>query len=198
MKIPLSCNTLTRLAGRCLRATFLLSFAMLALDVEFARAQVPEYNVKAGYLLLFTRYVEWPEKAFQSADAPLTIAVLGDDPFGHVLDDTVRDQISQGRRVRIVRARTVEELTDSHLVFIGRGSQHELAWLEALRDRPVLTVVESADVAEAGGVVQFVVERSSVRFIVSRPAARRAQLGIRTPMLLAAHTVRDTQSNVGP
>ena len=198
MKITSRCNLLTRLARRCLYATFLLGFAMFVLQGEVASAQVPEYNVKAGYLLLFTRYVEWPEKVFPSKDAPLTIAVLGNDPFGRVLDDTVRDQVSQGRRVRVVRARTIEELADCHLVFIAGATPQERAWMQALRERPVLTVVESAEVAEQGGVVQFVVERSSVRFIVSRHAARRAQLDIRTPMLLAAHAVRDTPSNVSP
>jgi hypothetical protein len=155
-------------------------------------AQVSEYNVKAGYLLLFTRYVEWPAGTFSDKTAPLTIAVLGDDPFGRVLDETIRDQISHGRPVRVVRANDVDKLPPSHVVYIAKTNrEQEQAWLRALRNRPVLTVAESDTAIEAGSVVQSVVEQSTVRFIVNRQSARQVNLDIRTPMLQAARAIRD-------
>jgi hypothetical protein len=161
-------------------------------------AEVSEYNVKAGYLLLFTRYVQWPEAAFEDANAPLTIAVLGDDPFGRVLDETMRDQVSQGRHLRVVRARTLEELPPSHVVFVSRREPQRRDWLEALLRRPILTVMDSSDPAGEHSIVQFVVEQSNVRFTVSRDAAKRAQLEIRTPMLLAAQARRDAPPDSPP
>src|SRR5450432_1916809 len=45
-----------------------------------------EYNVKAVSLYAFGRYVTWPETAFQTADSPFVIGVLGDNPFGDALE----------------------------------------------------------------------------------------------------------------
>ena len=55
----------------------------------------PEYQVKAVFLFNFTQFVEWPENAFEDEQSPLIIGVLGDDPFGSYLDETV-----QGEKVK--------------------------------------------------------------------------------------------------
>ncbi len=66
-----------------------------------AGARIPaprrKYSIKAGYILLFTRYVEWPESAFSTPTAPIVVCVLGSDPFGPVLDETMAGQVSQRR-----------------------------------------------------------------------------------------------------
>ncbi|HYM35098.1 MAG TPA: YfiR family protein, partial [Steroidobacteraceae bacterium] len=68
-----------------------LSLALCALPYAFATETVaPEYNVKAAYLPLFARYVAWPERTFSDAKSPVVIAVVGRDPFGDILDETVR------------------------------------------------------------------------------------------------------------
>lgn len=57
------------------------------LSVEKLRG--PEYQVKAVFLFNFAQFVTWPS---QPADAPLVIGILGDDPFGSYLDETVRGE----------------------------------------------------------------------------------------------------------
>ncbi|HET6899288.1 MAG TPA: YfiR family protein, partial [Vicinamibacteria bacterium] len=71
--------------------------AALLLPAAFARAQTEpppassptEYEVKAAFLYNFARFVEWPPDTFHDGETPFVIAVLGHDPFGSVLDDTV-------------------------------------------------------------------------------------------------------------
>jgi branched-chain amino acid transport system ATP-binding protein len=41
-----------------------------------------EYAVKAAYLAKFIPFITWPDSAFSSPAAPVTICVLGEDPFG--------------------------------------------------------------------------------------------------------------------
>ena len=55
-------------------------FALLLLLGSPVRAE-SEYDVKAAYLYKFTKFVEWPEAAFASAEAPFVIGVIGRDPF---------------------------------------------------------------------------------------------------------------------
>jgi hypothetical protein len=41
-----------------------------------------EYQVKAVFLLNFTKFIEWPAAAFELPVSPVTICILGEDPFG--------------------------------------------------------------------------------------------------------------------
>src|SRR5579862_1577988 len=60
-----------------------LSPGLFGVDKE----QAPEYQVKAAFLLNFTKFIEWP--ASESApEAPFSICIMGDDPFGPALDRT--------------------------------------------------------------------------------------------------------------
>jgi len=45
-----------------------------------------EYEVKAAFLTHFVRYTTWPDDAFEKPDSPIVLLVVGDDPFGSVLD----------------------------------------------------------------------------------------------------------------
>ncbi len=62
---------------------------MAGADLAFpppAAADSLEYAVKAAYLVKFIPFIDWPDGVFASPDQPVTICVLGDDPFGGKLD----------------------------------------------------------------------------------------------------------------
>jgi YfiR/HmsC-like len=163
---------------------------------------VPEYTVKAGYLLLFARYVQWPELAFTSPDAPLVIAVLGRDPFGSVLDETLREQRIGTRSVRLIRVAQPTANTRAHLVYLaGMSARDEQQWLTMLRTQPVLTVSESAGALDNGAldngaIVRLVQDGSRIRFDVDWAAAVRANLKITSPMLKSAREVRGLSAEI--
>jgi hypothetical protein len=47
------------------------------------------YKIKAAFLFNFTQFIDWPAATFPVADSPFVIGVLGEDPFGPYLDETV-------------------------------------------------------------------------------------------------------------
>jgi len=53
-------------------------------------SELPEYVVKAGFLFNFAKYVEWPADAFDKPDSPISIGIVGADPFGEDLDRALR------------------------------------------------------------------------------------------------------------
>jgi hypothetical protein len=59
-----------------------------------------EYQLKAVFLFNFAQFVEWPASAFPSPETPLVIGVLGEDPFGPYLDETVRGEKVNDRPLR--------------------------------------------------------------------------------------------------
>lgn len=155
---------------------------------------VPEYNAKAGYLLTFTRYVEWPEGHFATPTDPVVIGVLGTNPFGDVLERTVQGMKSQGRPIEIRYVKTADEAAQCQMVFIARRQERdEAAWLSALRGRPVLTVTESEQGLAWGAVLSLTLEKAprgtKVAFSASLPASREAGLQISASMLASAKKV---------
>ena len=149
-----------------------------------------EYQVKAAYLLNFIRYVEWPAQSFEAPEAPMSICVLGQDPFGRVLDATVLGRTTHGRPLTIRRVRSDSEAASCHLVFISRETwrtQRDL--LRTLRTLGVLTVGESPEFAQQGGVIGFTIQDETVRFVVNAKARDRAGLRISSRMLSLAAAV---------
>lgn len=170
----------------------LLPFLAIAPSSPAANVrEAPEYTVKAAYLLLFTRYVEWPSNAFASPTAPIEILVLGDDPFGEVLDSTLAGMKSNGRPITARRAQTLGPGERAHLAFFGHADADlRKQWLAQLREGPVLTVVNEPDKLRPEAVLTFVTEtrrgEGHVRFDVNLIAMRRAGIRIDSRMLAAA------------
>lgn len=146
-----------------------------------------EAGVKAGYLFNFTKYTDWPADVFTNATAPLIIGVLGDDPFGAVLDQTVGKRTSQGRPVILRRTRDMAALQDCQAIFICRSEQPRLpAILAALGTRPVVTVCDTDAFFEQGVMIKFTPVKDRVRFEVRRDVAERVGLKFSSGLLDAA------------
>ena len=149
-----------------------------------------EYQVKAVFLFNFAQFVDWPAEAFPDTDTPLVIGVLGDDPFGGVLDQTMRDERLGGRPFRVRRYQSVDEITICHILFISRsGGDRPEGIVAILKHRPILTVSEADGFAERGGMIRFVTDRNRIRLQISLEAAQAAHLTISSKLLRVAEVV---------
>jgi hypothetical protein len=175
------------LPGAGLRILLGLTAGALAFAPREAPAQlaVPnEYQVKAAYLFNFVQFVEWPSAAFANSDAPICIGVLGEDPFGKALEETVRGETVQNRKLVVQRSRRVENLKDCHLVFISKSETERVSGiLDDLDPVPVLTVSETQGFAQRGGIVNLYLTGNKVRFEINPAAARRKGLKISSELL---------------
>ena len=153
-------------------------------------APTPEYRLKAIFLFNFAQFVEWPASAFPEPDTPLVIGVLGEDPFGPYLDETVRGETVNDHPLAVRRYRRVEEIGACHILFVSRAEQGHLGEiLDSLKDRSVLTVSDADGFARRGGMIRFVTERNRIRFRVNLEAVRAADLTISSKLLRPAQIV---------
>lgn len=152
-----------------------------------------EQQVKAAYLLNFTRYVDWPPGSFTGADDPVNLCVLGAEQFGDVVRQTVEGRRSRGRPVRVLVPDTPAQAADCHLAFLGGSLRQEAGWVTALAGRPTLTVGEGTGFLARGGTIAFVEVSQTVRFEVNLDAARRARLRISSRVLSLATRVRNEE-----
>jgi hypothetical protein len=146
-------------------------------------------QIKAAFLRNFTHYVTWPERAFASDRSPWRVCVLGDDPFGTVLDDTLRGRTEQGRDFEIVRTDYPGDLSSCQIVFVAyRNSTTRRTLLAELQSRPVLTVGDAPEFLEEGGMIRFQVS-DRVELGINLDRTRAVSLKIQTRMLEVAREV---------
>jgi len=147
-------------------------------------AQPSEYQVKSAFIFNFAKFVEWPPKAFAEPSAPLCIGVLGENPFGRELEQFLRGKTLNSRPLTTVQFRTVREAKACHVLFVSASESKRLPEiLRELGGTSVLTISETANFIESGGMINFFREGNKFRFQINDQAARDAGLKIASKLL---------------
>jgi hypothetical protein len=156
-----------------------------------AGAALPEYQVKALFLLNFTKYVEWPPNAFAASDTPITIGLDGESKLGEALKSVVAGKTIGGRTIVIRQVESSDDLSQCHILFIsGAESSRFHQIIEKIDALPILTVGEDAAFANSGGIVNFVLRNGNVRLEIDLSAAKKAGLTISSRLLAVADVVK--------
>ncbi|HEX4152259.1 MAG TPA: YfiR family protein [Steroidobacteraceae bacterium] len=184
-------KTRRRILGRALAFCLCGVFCSIALTRAAAGAEsASEYQVKAVFLLNFTRFVQWPPEAFATPNEPFVIGILGNDPFGPRLDEVIRNERIGEHPLVVHRFRTPEELGDCQMLFIALSDGPTIARVIAgLHHRSVLTVSEADAAAEHGAMIQLATESGHIRLRINVDAAHTAGLVISSKLLHLAEIV---------
>jgi hypothetical protein len=174
---------------------FLLGGSFLAPDCALPAAQSPtEYQVKAAYVFNFLKFVQWPGDFLANARGKWVVCVLGDSPVGDELGRLFAGKNVLGRDLQIEKLRATDSLRDCHILFVSQSEKKRLpAILAELRGSSVLTVADTVDFVDSGGMIQLTVEDTRVRIAINVSATGRARLKISSKMLLLAHVVGTTE-----
>ncbi|HWE53655.1 MAG TPA: YfiR family protein [Bryobacteraceae bacterium] len=146
-----------------------------------------EYQVKAAFLLNFTKFIEWPPASFGNAGAPLSICILGEDPFGATLDRIAGGEVVNGRSITIERVLHLPVPASCRVLFISRRAKEPRSPLDL--GPGVLTVGEGEAFLREGGMIAFVIENRRVRFEINRMIAENAGFRISSKLLNIAKAV---------
>ena len=151
-----------------------------------------EYKVKAAYLYNFIKFVNWPAGVFTSDDAsmPIKVCILGDDPFGDLLDP-IKHRTAKGHTLSIKNYASFDELEQScHVLFISRSVQKRLpAILSKIGQTNILTVSDIENFAKRGGMIGFTIKDGKVRLEINRKASQKCGIQISSKLLELATIV---------
>ncbi len=146
-----------------------------------------EYQVKAAFLYNFAKFVDWPAEAFGGSNGMLIIGVIGDDPFGGALDQAIDGKSIGGRPLAVRRLKWGQDLRSCQILFISSSERKHLSQIiQSLRGASVLTVGDMGGFNQQGGVVNFILEASKVRFEINSRGADQARLRISSKLLALA------------
>ncbi len=174
------------------RRCVLLAFGILILSHLSSSSPAPSspeltsYDVEAAYLYNFGKFVKWPADS-GSASQPFSICILGEDNFGRKLDDLIANDRIQGRGIVARRLSSADTADNCQIVFLGLSEDvHLKKDIDALNKKPILTVSNIPQFLERGGMIQFLVQDSRVRFAVNLPAAEQHGLALSSELLKVA------------
>lgn len=150
-------------------------------------AEAPEYSVKAAFLFNLGKFVQWPDTAFSSPGQPLTIGVLGRDPFGPDLERLLANQKTAGRGWKVWRGEKLDPAAPVQILYIADDRLNQLGQvLKAVEGRPVLTVSSLPGFCRQGGMVEFFIQDNRVRLAINRAQVEKARLAASSKLLQLA------------
>jgi hypothetical protein len=179
-----------RFLSYCLRLASV--FAVLSTPlISYAEAgPALEYQIKAAFLYNFAKFVEWPANEASHPAHSIVIGVLGDDPFGGFLEQTLVGKTYHDKPLVARRVQKSEDPASFQVLFISKSEEARLGdILTSLDGASVLTVSDMDHFADRGGMIGFRREGNKVRFEINADAAARAGLTISSQLLKLATRV---------
>ncbi|HEY2379734.1 MAG TPA: YfiR family protein [Terriglobia bacterium] len=177
----------------CRRAAAAVAAICLILGhspASVSQAGAGEYQVKAAFLYNFAKFVDWPPQAFARGGPSFTICLAG-DPFAQELDKIVQGEVLDNRPLMVRRLAHGEDMRGCQMIYIAsEEAKRSAEILKAVDDDPILTVGESDDFIDNGGIIRFIKTGGRIHFQINPDAAERVSLKISARLLRLAEIVR--------
>lgn len=157
-------------------------------DTAVAQPATNEDEVKAAFLFHFAQLVRWPPDAFISGD--LLLCTLEDDSLHDELESTLQGRQIGSRTIRVRQVHASQAAHDCNMLVIDKTENRHLpSLLATLRNVPVLTIGETDDFLNCGGMIRFHLVDNKIRFDINLAAADSSRLKISSQLLLLSSSV---------
>lgn len=147
-------------------------------------------QVKAAFLFNFVKFATWPATKFSTSSDPIILCVLEPDPFGAILDITLKNKSVNDRKLVLRRSTRATDLRNCHLVYLGASDSSTLsAELRQLSGNSILLVHDNPETLPGGGI-RFLVADRKIRFEVNLAAIERESLQLSSKLLALSSITR--------
>jgi len=178
-------QALKKIISYHLKISLLVSFCFCFISAQPPAAK--EYNLKAAFLFNFTQFVEWPSTSFSSSQDPFIIGILGKDPFGAYLDETVSGEKINGHPLIIQRYDAIEKAGDCQILFITQSEAKKLDnILISLKNKNILTISDGSNFIKDGGMIRLYTKSDKIRMQINPEATKAAGLIVSSKLLRVA------------
>lgn len=154
-----------------------------------AEGEAPRFADIAALLVKSAPFVEWPPAVFVSANSPVTICVMADDPLAPLLRRAANGRKDGNRPFVVRRIRPDESAGACEIFYFEPDSPTGVAIAAALRNRPVLTATSAGNDTSVPAMIVFAVDHGRVRFDIDNAAALRARVEIGSNLLALARNM---------
>lgn len=163
---------------------FLTSF-LFVLSMNVHAEVTKEDRVKAAIIFKLTKFITWPDKK-----KSLTLCVVGSGSINSEIQKINR-KFSMGRRLTVTHkmaSASMDKLCD--LVYIHNSDNQDISQvLSKLKNSSVLTISDSKQFANKGGMIELYRSGSRIKFAINRNSAENSKLAISSQLLNLAKIV---------
>ncbi|MCP4614079.1 MAG: YfiR family protein [Planctomycetes bacterium] len=198
------------------KQAYILVIFILLMELFISQAmsadsqQNREQQIKAAFLYNFIKFIDWPEEKMADSNEPIIIGIIGSEVFINAFEPVKHKKIKD-RSISVKYLASFEKLDKSekadepqwiqkiktlktcHVLLICTCDSARIGnstkIIKTLKDSPVLTVGETDDFLESGGMINFLIEDKKVRFEINNTAAKQAKLKISSKLLRLARRV---------
>ena len=167
-------------------------FAVLSLLTFFCCAPVSgetrdEYAVKAAFVMNFAMLTEWPESAFSSPTADISLCVVGKTALPQPFRSIEGKKIGT-RKLHVAAVNSQATPTECNIIFYKEevDTADLVRTLSAVRGKPVLTVGDKERVTQLGGAIHFYTQNGKLRFAINPAVIAKQGLKLSSRLLKIA------------
>lgn len=149
-------------------------------------AQSAEAKVKTAYLYSLMSGSEWPAAAFENADAPYVVGVLGADQLDGLLDQVASKKKIKKRKLELKRWTSADQIGPCHLLYVCGTVDPTVqqAVLAKIKGTNTLLVAETTGFSQTGAMINFYPDADgTIGFEVNEAAAKGQSVTIDPKMI---------------
>jgi hypothetical protein len=180
---------LRRRLGNYLRSFSLFLLVLLGVVPSGQCRDLPEHQIKAAFLFNFAAFVTWPNSMFESPATPLRFCTQDAKKISDILAQLIVDETLNGRPIALVRLHSAADITDCHILFLGRDASYG-ALMQAGLDRGTLTVGDTQAFIEGGGMIALLRKRKRIHPVINMDVLEASSLRLSSKLLRLATLVR--------
>jgi len=128
------------------------------------------YAIKAGFIYHFTRFIKWPPPSkFNKSNNSYNICVIGDNPFGTILNRLEEKHRFKEHPLKILTDVSQSDFEGCHILFVSFSERFNVEQIvKQTKNRQVLTVGDTDGFAERGIDINLLVVKNKVKFEINK------------------------------
>ncbi|MGR8929293.1 MAG: YfiR family protein [Gammaproteobacteria bacterium] len=151
--------------------------------MAYATPPLDRYSVLSALTLNFARFTQWPETVFSKSMEGLNICLVGDNIVQQAFENVAGKNVAN-KRIEVINANRLRNLADCHILFISDLPKNLLTQVFLdINGKPVLTIGETAEFVESGGMVGMIDVEGKIKLYINLPVAKSAGLMISSNLL---------------
>jgi len=171
---------------RAIVVLFMVLFSSVSYSVTESEKQV-----RAMFVYNFANFVEWPRKAFNRANSPLQVCLLGDVPFSPYLEPMSGTIIGERELLVTMTEDEKKFKGQCHILFVGDDKKLDMERLyKSKKYVYILSVSEQKGFIERGGIVNIIDQSKKISFDIDLDNAKRRGLFISSDLLSLARNIK--------
>ncbi|MBN1250890.1 MAG: YfiR family protein [Bacteroidales bacterium] len=141
--------------------------------------------IKSAYINNITKFIEWPQNAFNFSMSPFILGIFGNEQLIPHLSLTLRNKKIKGRNWKLELYHTPEEIKHCHLIFLSHLKNSEIEYLiDYLKNKHILTIGDNIkNFCEIGGMINLIGEIPNLGFEINQKVIQKEELNISSELL---------------